>query len=192
MALFEDWKPFKFLRKTNSPEKGKKSGSNEPTGSSVAKRTNNQDPFTMMRERMNRIFDDSFPTLLGSSRLSSDSWFGDFSPTLFSPRVDVTDEKKHLLVTAELPGLTEKDIDLSVEQDHLVLKGEKRHEMEKEENGCYRTERAYGSFQRVVPLPANVDVNGAEANMKNGVLNVRLPKTDKKPASARKIAISGG
>lgn len=114
-------------------------------------------------------------------------WFGDFSPQQFQPTVDVIDEKSHLRVTAEMPGMDARDIELSVEDGALILKGEKKAEETSEQDGYYRTERSFGSFRRVLPLPDNVDLKATEANCEKGVLTIRIPKT--KEAEARKIPI---
>ena len=118
-----------------------------------------------------------------------DRWFGDFSPAMFQPRVDVVDEGNALRVSADLPGMDRKDIEVLAEDGFLVLRGEKKHESRAEEKGCYRVERAFGAFQRVVPLPADVDLEHAEAKFDNGVLTLRLPKSEQPGSDARRIEI---
>jgi len=93
---------------------------------------------------------------------------------------------KKVIVTAELPGLDEKDIEISISGDALILRGEKRQEEEEKGEDYYRMERRYGSFQRVIPLPCEVQVDKAEASYRKGVLTVELPKTPE-AQSARKI-----
>uniref|UniRef100_A0A7C4L384 Hsp20/alpha crystallin family protein n=1 Tax=Bellilinea caldifistulae TaxID=360411 RepID=A0A7C4L384_9CHLR len=104
----------------------------------------------------------------------------------FTPRVDVKETDKKVIVTAELPGLDEKDIEISISGDALILRGEKRQEEEEKGEDYYRMERRYGSFQRVIPLPCEVQVDKAEASYRKGVLTVELPKTPE-AQSARKI-----
>jgi HSP20 family protein len=87
--------------------------------------------------------------------------------------------------------MTDQDIELSVDASTLTIKGEKRTDARSEESGCYRTERAYGYFQRVVPLPANVATDGVEANFAKGVLTVRVPKTEGSVEASKRIAIKG-
>jgi len=118
-----------------------------------------------------------------------DRWFGDYSPQAFQPRIDVVDEGAALRISADLPGLDRKDIEVLAENGFLVLRGEKQQESRKEEQGCYRIERAFGSFQRVIPLPEDVDPEHAEAKFEKGVLTLRLPKTGKSGAEARRIAV---
>jgi HSP20 family protein len=116
-------------------------------------------------------------------------WFGNFAPALFQPRVDMVDEGEALRITAELPGLDKQDLELIVEDGFLVLRGDKRVDAGKEEKGCYRLERAFGSFQRVLPLPDGVDLDRAEARFDKGVLTLRLPKKAGEGKVSRKLEI---
>jgi len=86
-----------------------------------------------------------------------DEWLGDFSPRMFSPTIDIADEPKHYRVTAELPGMTAGDVELEVEDNALLISGEKKLEQSDDESGYYRTERSWGRFERVIPLPSRVD-----------------------------------
>ena len=117
------------------------------------------------------------------------NWFGDFSPSRFQPRLDVIDDGDALRIVAELPGLSREDVELEVVEDMLVLTGEKRIESKSDEKGCYRVERAFGQFQRAIPLPSGVDLERAEANFENGVLTVRVPKAANEPAAKRRLEI---
>jgi len=110
----------------------------------------------------------------------------------FMPRVDVRENDKEIKVTAELPGMDEKDIDVTLSRDSLTIKGEKQEETEDKGKDYYRSERRYGSFHRVVPLSAEVDESKAEADFKKGVLKIRLPKTPEAQASRKKIEIKKG
>ncbi|MBN1919971.1 MAG: Hsp20/alpha crystallin family protein [Anaerolineae bacterium] len=94
----------------------------------------------------------------------------------FSPRVDVIETEKELQIKAELPGMSEKDIQVSLSRDTLTLSGEKKAEEEQRSGNIYRMERTYGSFSRTIALPVNVDTENAEATFKNGVLTINLPK----------------
>lgn len=120
--------------------------------------------------------------------LDLDRWFGDFSPALFQPRLDVVDEGAALRISADLPGIDPKDIEVLAENGFLVLRGEKKHESRSDEQGCYRIERAFGAFERVLPLPEDVDVSRAEAKFDKGVLTLRLPKTSA-GTQARRIEV---
>ena len=104
------------------------------------------------------------------------------------PAVDIFEKDDKFVVKAELPGMKEEDIDVSVVGDTLMIKGEKKTETEVKEENYYRCERAYGSFYRSVPLPSTVDADKIEANFEDGVLEVTLPKSaEVKP---KKVAVS--
>jgi len=102
------------------------------------------------------------------------------------PAIDVSEDDKAVKVTAELPGLGPDDIDVSILQNRLTIKGEKKFEDEEKSENYHRIERSYGSFQRSVILPANVDESKVEANYKNGVLQLTMPKIEKeKPVKVK-------
>jgi HSP20 family protein len=137
-----------------------------------------RDPFALWRET-------TFAEPFAMSR-----WFGDFSPAAFQPQVDVVDEGKTLRVTAELPGMDAKDVTLSISDGALTIKGEKHTDKTTQEEGCYRTERAYGMFQRVIPLPSDVKDEGVEATFDKGVLTVRVPKPPTSEKKVKEIPVS--
>jgi HSP20 family protein len=97
---------------------------------------------------------------------------------LQAPTLDMYEDKNEVVVKAEMPGLTKDDIEITLSDSTLILKGEKKKEEEVKEKDYYRCEREYGSFLRTVELPAEVKVEGAKASFKNGVLEVRLPKSE--------------
>ncbi len=101
----------------------------------------------------------------------------------------MVDDGQALRITAELPGLERKDVEILVEDEFVVLRGEKKLETKKEEKGCYHVERSFGTFQRVVPLPRGVDTDRAEAKFENGTLTIRLPKAASEPSGTRKLEI---
>ena len=104
------------------------------------------------------------------------------------PAVDVAENDKSYVITAELPGVPEKDVEVSVSDDMLVIKGEKRHENEEKGENHYFSERSYGSFRRMFSLPRETDAAKIEAHFKNGVLSVTIPKTEAKQES-RKVEV---
>lgn len=106
------------------------------------------------------------------------------------PRLDVAELKDRYEVKAELPGLDEKDIELTLEDGLLTISGEKKAETEEKEKGYYLKECSYGSFSRSVRLPENIADDKIEAKFKKGVLTVKLPKKEILPPKSRKIAIS--
>ena len=130
-------------------------------------------------------------------RMMEDFWmtpfeeFGRLRET-FMPRVDVKEEGNNVIVAAELPGLDQKDIEVTVTHDSVRIAGEKKHEEEKEEKGYYHREMSYGSFERVIDLPTEVDENKAEAEFSKGVLTIKLPKSEEAQAKQKKIKIKSG
>ena len=105
------------------------------------------------------------------------------------PRLDVCETEKEIIVTAELPGLEEKDVNVSLSGDQLVISGEKREEKEEKNKTFHRIERNWGSFQRVLPLYWEVDRNAIKAIFCKGVLTVTLVKTLKAQEMIRKIPV---
>jgi len=110
----------------------------------------------------------------------------------FMPRVDVSENDKEIKVTAELPGMDDKDIDVTLSRDSLTIRGEKQEESEDKGKDYYRSERRYGSFHRMVPLSSEVDESKAEADFKKGVLKIKLPKTPEAQTSRKKIKVKTG
>jgi HSP20 family protein len=104
--------------------------------------------------------------------------------------VDVTETDKEVKVCAEIPGVDAKDIDVSVEDGTLTIKGEKKYEQEEKGKGQYRMERSYGSFERAIPLPTEVDESKAKAEFKKGVLRLTLPKRRGAQPRRKKIPVT--
>jgi HSP20 family protein len=130
-------------------------------------------------EEWERLFDDLW---------GRPSWRLPVEERGWMPAVDVFEKADKFVVKAELPGMKEDDIDVSVVGETLSIRGEKKTETEVKEEDYYRCERSYGNFYRSIPLPPNVDANKIEASFDDGVLEVTLPKSAKiKP---KKIAVS--
>ncbi len=140
------------------------------------------DPFSYLRNQINRVFDDFW----GESSLTPRHEIG----AAFWPQVDVTETDKEIKVSADIPGVEPKDIDVSVEGGILTIKGEKKYEREETERDQYRMERSYGSFQRAIELPAEVDESKAKAEFKKGVLRLTLPKRPGSQSRRKKIPIT--
>lgn len=141
-------------------------------------------PFGSLHSEMNRLFDDFFSDFgLVSSTGKSPGCVG------FSPQVDVSETEREITVTAELPGLEEKDLDLSLSGDALILSGQKRYEREEAREGTLLRERSYGSFERRIPLNVEIDADKVEARFRNGVVTVTLPKTQEARKQVRKISV---
>ena len=108
----------------------------------------------------------------------------------FSPDVEIEETDTELRLSVEIPGMDEKDIDVSLQPDSISIRGEKREEQEKESEGRKWTERSYGRFERRIPLPCEVEADKAEAKLRKGVLAISLPKSAQAREKARTIAIS--
>ena len=146
-----------------------------------------QDPDAWMR-RWDQMFDSFFNRSLGKWGMQPGaSTWGSFNS--FTPAINVAETDSEYRVTAELPGMDERDIELSLHRDHLTIKGEKKQEHEDSGKGYYRMERSYGTFQRTLPLPAEVDPEKVEAAFNKGVLTITLPKLPEQQSGARKISI---
>jgi HSP20 family protein len=188
MALdLSKWNPFKFARR-GSEQRPAAGGAADSPGQVPAQGGAATAAWPDAGRLLQAI--DPFALLPGLFRspLAGDQggrWFGDFSPAMFQPQIDVVDDGDALRITAELPGMDKKDVEILIEDGFLVLRGDKRLDARKEEKGCFRLERAFGGFQRILPLPEGVDVEKAEAKFADGVLTLRLPK---KVTAARDVS----
>lgn len=128
------------------------------------------DPFrdlVTLRERMNRLFEDAFTSRGEEKDLVASSW---------SPSVDIYETENEIVLTAEVPGVDEKNIEIKLEDNTLSLKGERNFEKETKEENYHRIERAYGSFYRSFTLPRNIDQDNIKAENENGILRITMPK----------------
>ncbi len=129
------------------------------------------DPFrdlSDMQSELNRLFDGFFGRPSAAPGVER----------VWAPAVDMYETKDELVLSAELPGLNEKDIHLSITGDRLTLKGERRWSREIDENSVYRGERWFGKFERTLPLPIPVQAGKVKATYRDGVLTVSLPKAE--------------
>ena len=134
------------------------------------------EPFTSLQREIDRLFDDftrGWPALGGTTQLV--------------PSMDVTETDKEIELSAELPGLQEKDVQINVADNVLTIKGEKKAEKEEKDKNYRLVERSYGSFSRMIELPAGVDPDTIKASIANGVLKVTVPKPA--PAQSKKVEI---
>lgn len=144
--------------------------------------------FRSFQQEMNRLFSDfwgEWPRMGGLTAI-------DRRMGTFVPDVEVSEKDDAIEVAAELPGMSENDIELTLSPsgDALMLRGEKKFQQEQREQNFYRCERAYGAFQRTIDLPTSVDPDKVEAKFENGVLSVHLPKQPGATAGARQIPIT--
>lgn len=138
-------------------------------------------PLTDFRREMDRAIESFF----GNRSLMAP---GDFHPPV-SPSIDIVENDKAIVLTAELPGLSDNDIDLTIHNGVLQIKGEKKMEKTDDKDNVHLVERRYGAFRRTLRVPPNVDEAGASARFDKGVLTVTLPKTLNVAPAERKIAI---
>ncbi len=150
-------------------------------------------PFESLRQEIDRLFDE----------FDGGFWRSPFRSALFDsapfrrtemalgtmPAVDVSETDKAYEITAELPGMDEKNVEVKVANDILTIKGEKRAEKEEKSKDYYRRERSFGSFERSFHVPDGVDSDKIEAGFKNGVLSVMLPKSPQAQKAEKKIAV---
>lgn len=109
----------------------------------------------------------------------------------FLPRINVAETDHEVTVSAELPGLEEKDVELELTKESLILRGEKKTEKEEDKKNYHYQERSFGAFYREIVLPDGIDTEKAKATFKKGVLEVKLPKSLKAQESVRKVPIQG-
>src|SRR5215471_5678193 len=142
------------------------------------------DPFRDLRtlqEEVNRLFSTNLTRSFGDDEgIGRGAW---------APSVDIYENKDQIVLEAELPGMKQEDFDLSIENNVITLRGERKFEKTDETDNSHRVERSYGSFTRSFTLPQTVSAEGASAEYNNGVLRVTLPKREE--TKARRIEVQG-
>ena len=141
------------------------------------------DPFRDLRslqEEVNRLFSTNLTRAFGDEGLGRGAW---------APSVDIYENKDQIVLEAELPGMKQEDFDLSIENNVITLRGERRFEKTDESDNYHRVERSYGSFTRSFTLPQSVSNEDAHAEYSNGVLRVTLPKREE--TKSRRIEVTG-
>ena len=139
------------------------------------------DPFrdiVTLREKMNRLFEDAVTHRGEEKDIISSAW---------APAVDIYEDENQLVLSAEVPGIEEKDVEIKIEDSTLIIQGERKMEKETKEENYHRIERAYGSFYRSFALPNYVDQEKIHAEHENGVLKITMPK--KSELKPRKVKI---
>ncbi len=152
-----------WARKDHAPEPGK----------------SEENPIAALQRDMNKVFDNFL------HRFGSLDWPWGSGEA----KSDVVETDNAIEVSIELPGMEMKDIDITVSDDLLTVKGEKKIERQEEKKGYYISERSYGAIYRTIPLPPGVDGEKAEATFKNGVLTIRLPQTPEAQAKVKHIEV---
>ena len=152
-------------------------------------------PLGMLRDDIDRAFDRLFHDWprFGSMRPSDLFGNGDLLTRTgaVAPRVDVCEDDDSYEITAEMPGVDEKDVEITLRENRLTLRGEKKTEREEKEKDYHMSERSYGSFERSFTLPRNIDAEKIEAKFDKGILKLTLPKTPEAKSKERKIQIKG-
>jgi HSP20 family protein len=135
-----------------------------------------EQPFMTLQRQMNRLFGENLDNIWGGS-LHWPAIGGLMRQVPFeTPRVDIAETDTEVQVAADLPGLDEKDVQVTLEENLLTIHGEKKVEHEEKKKNYHLMERSYGAFQREIPLPAGIDTKKVKASFKKGVLQVTLPK----------------
>ncbi|HET7382099.1 MAG TPA: Hsp20/alpha crystallin family protein [Pseudolabrys sp.] len=135
-------------------------------------------PFMSLQREIDRLFEDfsrGFPAIAGNGAIA------------LMPSMDVTETDKEIEITAELPGLEEKDVQINIADNILTIRGEKKAEKEQKDKNYRLVERSYGSFERTLELPEGVNADAIKANISKGLLKVTVPKPA--PAQAKKIEV---
>ena len=141
-------------------------------------------PFSLLQREMDSLFDrfhrtfDAGPLFEGNGGT-------------FSPRIDVIEGEKEIKVTAELPGVDEKDVEVLLSRDSITIKGEKKYEKESKDKNYYQSECSFGSFSRTIPLSEEINTDKVKAHYKKGVLTVTLPRTAETIMNTKKIKVTG-
>lgn len=141
----------------------------------LSRRFREDDPFYNFRRELERFFEPD--------------WVFKRENLLLSPSIEVKESDKELIITAELPGVEEKDIDVSLSDNTLTIRGEKKAEKEEKGDNYYVSERSYGNFSRSFTLPYEVDADAIKAKFSKGVLTVTFPKTKAIQQKTRKIEV---
>lgn len=133
-------------------------------------------PFSVLQNEIDRVFDNFIP------------WRGSFETMSFTPSMEVTETDKSIEVTTELPGMDEKDVEITISNDILTVRGEKKAEKEEKKKNYRLIERSYGAFERSLALPPGISADAIKASMNKGVLKLVLPKPA--TAQAQKVKIT--
>jgi HSP20 family protein len=153
-------------------------------------------PFSFMRrfsEEMDRLFDDfgvsrgwNMPTFEGGlDRLRS------LGSSIWSPQIEVFERDNQLIIRADLPGMSQDDVNVEIDDNALLIRGERKSEQEENSEGYYRSERSYGTFYRRIPLPQGINADEATADFRNGVLEVKLAVPERAKEKRRQLEIRG-
>jgi len=181
-------KPTAKARKTTSKTPVKKAKPSAP----AARVGDLIEPFTALRRDIDRVFEDftrSFPSMFDFDPFRRLGPTFDIRGIEMAPKVEVLEDKKAYEISAELPGVEEKDVKLTLQNDVLTVSGEKKSEREEKEEGYQVSERSYGSFRRSFRLPDDVNADKISAKFDKGVMTITLPRTGTAKPKGRSIPI---
>jgi len=142
---------------------------------------------TELHREVDRVFDEFFPLARPLQRSANPRRTDD--PSFLQPTIDIAESDQQYTIQVEVPGVEKEDLDLEIREDALILRGEKRQNLEEKGRRFHRVESSYGSFQRVLDLPPDANAEDAQAKFRNGVLILTIAKTGESKATGRKIKI---
>jgi HSP20 family protein len=156
-------------------------------GGELERTEGREHPFYSLQRRINDLFEDFW----GGFRFPEIAWPGMLAEG-FTPKINITESDKGLHVMAELPGMEEKDIEVTLTDDGLTISGERKTEKEERGKTFVRREMSYGSFRRTIPVPGPVDASKVKATFKNGLLEIELPLPEAARRQVKKIEVKPG
>lgn len=183
---FTTLNPWNWFTKEEEHEKNSSSAQNNTP---QVPGSMNQSSVSRLHSEIDRLFNETFHNFgFGSSLLRpfKEEWGGKGA---CKPKMDITGSEQEYTISAELPGVDEKDIQVELKGDTLIIKAEKEKEAKSEEKGYYHVERSYGSFQRILKIPADADSSAIKAEYKNGVVTIKLPRKRATETVGRKIPL---
>ncbi len=148
-------------------------------------------PIQQLHREINQLFNEAFRNFGFSPSIRSPLWNQEMA-TPFSANLDIASDDKQYTITLEAPGLEQKDISIDLKERVLVIKGNKQEKSENRDKQFYRIERRYGSFERVLSVPDDADVDGITASMKSGLLTIQIPRLETAESNVKQIPINEG
>lgn len=184
--------PWNWFKKEQEVQQGSNQISPSSSGAVASLPSASGDPLLQLHRQVDRLFEEAFAGMgLSLPRLTLPSTSASGWPTLLRPSLDIQETEKQYRIALEIPGAEEDDIQLTLDDDLLWIRGEKRQESEQNQGQYHLVERRYGSFQRVLNLPADADRESIKATFKNGVLTITMDKREQAGgARGRTIAIN--
>jgi HSP20 family protein len=150
-------------------------------------------PVLQLHQQIDRLFDDVFsdfgmPSLLNT--YPQQALPAMTSADFYRPQIDISGDEKQYEIVLDAPGLSEEDLAIEVKDDVLTIRGEKEEKHEQDDKEFYRVERSYGSFQRTLSLPTDANADDIQAKLTNGVLTLRIPRSQSEQSDVKRVAIS--